>query len=75
MIKPPYLLACQHVKSDLQDKSLKFNDKEREKCGNAIIAEVDWIEVDGKTIAKCRHGDNAQRWIINEDFSRDRYYG
>jgi hypothetical protein len=54
---------------------LKFNDKEREKCGNAIIAEVDWIEVDGKTIAKCRHGDNAQRWIINEDFSRDRYYG
>jgi hypothetical protein len=74
MIKPPYILACQHVRLDLKDKSLKFSDKERERCGNAIIAEVDLIEVDGKTIAKCKHGDKAQIWIINEDFSTERYY-
>jgi hypothetical protein len=74
MIKTPYSLHCQHPKLDLQDKSLKFSDKERTRDGNSIIAEVDLIEVDGKTIAKCKHGDKAQRWIINEDFSQERYY-
>jgi hypothetical protein len=62
-------MDCQHLKSDLLDKSMKFNEKERARDGNAIIAELDFIEVDGRIIAKCRHGDKSQQWFINEDFT------
>jgi hypothetical protein len=48
---------------------MKFNEKERARDGNVIIVEVDYIEIDGKTIAKCRHGDKSQQWFINEDFT------
>jgi hypothetical protein len=69
MIAPPYIMACQHLKSDLLDKSMKFNEKERARDGNVIIAELDFIEVDERTVAKCRHGDKSQQWFINEDFT------
>ena len=69
MIKDQCIRCCVHNKSDLLNKSLKFNDKERNREGNVIIAEVDYIEVGGKTIAKCRHGDKSQQWFINEDFT------
>jgi hypothetical protein len=62
-------MCCQHDVASLKNKSLRFSQKEKNRTGGTIIGELDLVEENGETIAKCRHGDKNQIWRVNEDFT------